>query len=121
MEPKKEDRVRLTLVPNWDMSTMRIIALSQLKKYQQQYPLAERQLALWAGFVSKASWSTPQDIKDSFRSASFIENNRVVFNICGNNYRLVVAVAYQIQAVYVKFFGTHAEYDNINAATIEVK
>lgn len=71
--------------------------------------------------MTLVQWSTPQDIKDSFRSASFIENNRVVFNICGNNYRLVVAVAYQIQAVYVKFFGTHAEYDNINAATIEVK
>lgn len=100
---------------------MRIIALSRLRQYQQQYPQAERQLALWAGFVTKAAWSTPQDIKDSFRSASFIDNNRVVFNICGNNYRLVVAVAYRIQAVYVKFFVTHAEYDSIDAATVEVK
>ena len=100
---------------------MRIIALSRLRQYQQQYPQAERQLALWAGFVTKATWSTPQDIKDSFRSASFIDNNRVVFNICSNNYRLVVAVAYRIQAVYVKFFGTHAECDSIDAATVEVK
>lgn len=100
---------------------MRMIALSRLRQYQQQYPQAERQLALWSGFVLKASWTTPQDVKDSFRSASFLENNRVVFNVCGNNYRLVVAVAYRIQTVYVKFFGTHAEYDKIDAATVEVK
>lgn len=100
---------------------MRIIALSQLKQYQLQYPQAERQLALWVGYVTRASWTTPQDIKNSFRSASFLEGNRVVFNICGNNYRLVVGVAYQFQAVYIKFFGTHAEYDKIDATTIEVK
>ena len=100
---------------------MRIVALSRLHQNQQQHPQAERQLALWAGFVAEASWSTPQDIKDSFRSASFVGNNRVVFNICGNNYRLIVAAAYRVQAVYVKFFGTPAEYDNIDAATVEVK
>lgn len=106
---------------NGIFESMRIIALSRLKVYQQQFPQAERQLALWAGFVSKAKWNTPQDIKNDFRSASFLENNRVVFNICGNNYRLIVAVAYRIQTVYVKFFGTHAEYDRIDAAAVEVK
>lgn len=100
---------------------MRIIALSRIRLYQQQYPKAERQLALWAGCVAKASWSTPQDVKDSFRSASFLENNRVVFNICGNNYRLVVSIAYRLRIVYVKFFGTHAEYDKIDVAKVEVK
>ncbi|MBZ3043555.1 type II toxin-antitoxin system HigB family toxin [Xanthomonas perforans] len=67
-----------------------------------------------------ATWKSPQDIKNAYRNASFIANNRVVFNIKGNDYRLIVAVAYRVRIVYVKFIGTHAEYDQIDAVTIEV-
>ncbi len=66
-----------------------------------------------------ASWQTPQDIKNQYASTSFIGNNRVVFNIKGGNYRLVAAVAYRFQAVYIKFIGTHAEYDRIDATIVE--
>jgi mRNA interferase HigB len=69
--------------------------------------------------VSKASWRNPSDIKDQYRSASILKNRRVVFNIKGNDYRLVVAVAYKLQIVYVKFVGTHKAYDAVDAETIE--
>ncbi len=74
----------------------------------------------WVDEVKKAQWKTPQDIKDKYRSADFLSNNRVVFNIKGNDYRLIVAVAYRFQAVYIKFVGTHAEYDKIDANTVDM-
>jgi mRNA interferase HigB len=64
-------------------------------------------------------WTTPRQIKARYASASFVGKNRVVFNIKGNDYRLVVAIAYRFQAVYIKFVGTHAQYDKIDAATVE--
>ncbi len=64
---------------------------------------------------------TPKDIKAQYRSVSFVGNNRVVFNIKGNNHRLIVAVAYKFGALYIKFVGTHSEYDKINAATVEME
>ena len=70
--------------------------------------------------VKKAQWKTPQDIKDKYRSADFLSNNRVVFNIKGNDYRLIVAVAYRFQAVYIRSVGTHAEYDKIDADTVDM-
>ena len=69
--------------------------------------------------ASRAQWSSPQDIKRRYASASSVASNRVAFNIKGNEFRLVVAVAYQFRAVYIKFVGTHAQYDAIDAATVE--
>jgi mRNA interferase HigB len=68
--------------------------------------------------VKVADWSKPTDIKEVFRSADILANDRVVFNISGNKYRLVVAVHYRGRRVYIRFIGTHAEYDRIDAATI---
>ena len=67
-----------------------------------------------------AQWSQPTDIKERFGSASILKNRRVVFNIKGNHYRLIVAVAYKLGVVYVKFIGTHKEYDLIDAETVEM-
>lgn len=78
-------------------------------------------LLAWHTEASKANWRTPQNIKDQYASASFIGRNRVVFNIKGNDFRLIVAVAYQVGVVYVKFVGTHAEYDRVDAATVEME
>lgn len=75
----------------------------------------------WADEVKKAVWSQAADIKAHYRSASVLKNRRVVFNIQGNDYRLVASVAYRYQAVYVKFIGTHAEYDAVDAETIEME
>mgnify|MGYP006199370373 CR=1 FL=1 len=69
--------------------------------------------------MANAQWRTPQDIKAHYASASFVANNRVVFNIKGNDYRLIVAISYRFQAVYIKFIGTHTEYNRIDAATVE--
>jgi len=71
--------------------------------------------------VRKADWRQPADIKAQFRSASILKNRRVVFNIGGNTYRLIVAIAYRYGALYIKFIGTHAEYDAVDAETVETE
>jgi mRNA interferase HigB len=98
---------------------MRIIAISHLRMFWQKFPDAEQALKSWVDEVRHATWNRPADIKDQYRNASFLKNRRVVFNIKGNDYRLVVSVAYRFQAVYVKFVGTHAAYDAIDAETVE--
>lgn len=100
-------------------SDMRIIAVSHLREFWIRYPDAEQPLKSWADEVKKALWNQPSDIKAQYRSASILKNRRVVFNIKGNDYRLVASVAYRYQAVYIKFIGTHAEYDAVDAETIE--
>ncbi|MDP5053308.1 MAG: type II toxin-antitoxin system HigB family toxin, partial [Congregibacter sp.] len=86
---------------------MRIIAISQLKTFWQKYPDSEQSLLAWIDEAKKANWQTPADIKGQFRHASVLKSRRVVFNIKGNDYRLVVAVAYRYGALYIKFVGTH--------------
>ena len=86
---------------------MRVIALKTLRDFSLAHPDAGPALSAWAQEARTASWKTPQDIKRRYAHASFLEQNRVVFNIKGN-------------AVYVKFVGTHAQYDAIDAATIEM-
>jgi mRNA interferase HigB len=98
---------------------MRVIAVSTLRAFWELHPHAEQALKAWYEEAKNASWSQPAEIKAQYRSASVLKNRRVVFNIKGNDYRLVVAVAYRLQVVYVKFVGTHAEYDAIDAETIE--
>ena len=98
---------------------MRVIAVSTLRAFWEKHPDAEQPLLAWYEEVLAANWQSPADIKALYRSASILKNRRVVFNIKGNDYRLVVAIAYRLQAVYVKFVGTHAEYDAIDAQTVE--
>lgn len=98
---------------------MNVVAVSTLRSFWEKHSDAEQPLKAWYDEAKAASWAAPQDIKKSYASVSFVGNNRVVFNIKGNDYRLIVAVAYRYQAVYIKFIGTHAEYDRINAATVE--
>lgn len=97
---------------------MRIIALSALREFWRIHPDAEIPLRAWYADASRADWRRPADIKAAYRSASFIANNRVVFNVKGNDYRLVVAVHYNRGMMFVRFAGTHREYDRIDAATI---
>ena len=100
---------------------MDIIAQSMLIRFWKRHADAEQPLKAWYREVSKAAWRTPQDIKAMYPSASFLADNRVVFNIGGNNYRLIVSVWFSGQRVFIKFIGTHAEYDRIAAATVEFK
>lgn len=102
---------------------MRVIAVSTLKHFWEQpgYQDAETPLRAWLSEAEKARWQSPADIKAQFGNASILKNRRVVFNIKGNEYRIVVAVAYVYQAVYFKFVGTHEQYDAINALAVELK
>lgn len=97
---------------------MRIIALGTLREFWKSRRDAEVPLRSWYAVASCAYWRSPADIKEAYRTASFIANNRVVFNIKGNNYRLVAAVHYNRGMMYIRFIGTHREYDRIDAATI---
>jgi len=97
---------------------MRIIARKTLRDFWEQHPDAEPALRAWFADVSRADWSGPAEIRQVYATASFIANNRVVFNIRGNIYRLIVAVNYPYRIVYIRFIGTHGEYDHIDAARI---
>ena len=99
---------------------MRVIAHRTLQAFWQQYPQAAQPLKAWYDEARKASWQTPADIKAHYRNASFVGNNRVVFKIKGNDYRLIVAIAYRVGIVYIKFIGTHAQYDAVDAATVDM-
>ncbi|WP_124949568.1 type II toxin-antitoxin system HigB family toxin [Sulfuriferula thiophila] len=100
---------------------MKIIAVKQLREFWVRFPDAEQHLKAWVDEIKHAAWTQPADIKEKYRNASILKNRRVVFNIKGNDYRLVVSVAYRFQAVYIKFIGTHKEYDEIDVETIEME
>jgi mRNA interferase HigB len=97
---------------------MRILTKKRLRDYWVRHPQAEQPLKRWHDYVRKADWSSPDDVKQDYRSADILPDNRVVFNIAGNHYRLVVKIEYRFQDVYVRFIGTHADYDRIDATTI---
>jgi mRNA interferase HigB len=90
-----------------------------LREFWVKYPDSEQQLKAWFDEVSNASWESPAEIKMHYRSASILKAGRVVFNIAGNKYRLVVAVSYRTQFVLIKFVGTHEQYNKIDVQTIE--
>ena len=99
---------------------MRIIAIKTLWDFweQSQYADSEQQLKAWFQEAKKADWSLPMDIKAAFRKASIIAGNRVVFNIAGNKYRLVVKTNYPYRTVYIRFIGTHTQYDQIDVEKV---
>lgn len=113
--------MRALLAPIWGAlytPRMRIIARKMLRDFWEQHPDVEGALRSWFADVAQADWSGPADIRQTYSTASFVANNRVVFNIRGNSYRLIVAVNYPYRVVYIRFIGTHREYDQIDAATI---
>lgn len=97
---------------------MRIIAKRTLREFRERHPDAEAPLQAWYGAVKKANWRAPADAKRMYRSASIIAGNRVVFNIKGNDYRLIVKINYDYGVVYVRFVGTHADYDKAEASNV---
>jgi mRNA interferase HigB len=98
---------------------MQIIALRTLRLFWEEQPQAETPLRTWYAMVSKAIWAGPADVKEQFGTAvDFIADNRVIFDIGGNKYRLVVHVAYRFKRVLVKFVGTHPQYNKIDPTTI---
>src|SRR5258708_39163853 len=97
---------------------MHIVTLKTLSSFWLIHSEVEQPLRAWYEIAHKAQWRTPADIKATLGKASFVGNNRVVFNIKGNRYRLIVAVEYTKGRMFVRFVGTHAEYDRIDPETI---
>lgn len=97
---------------------MNIYNKSTLIKFWKQHADSKNELELWYNDVSKQKWKTPHDVKHSYSDASIIKNNRVVFNICQNDYRLIVQFNYEKEWAFIKFIGTHRAYDREDSATI---
>ncbi len=97
---------------------MRIIAKRTLREFWEENPDAEAPLLAWYREVEKEDWETPAELKEKYGNASIIGDKRVVFNIKGNDYRLVVRINYPAGIVYVRFIGTHADYENIDVQEV---
>ncbi len=103
------------------MGVMRIIAKRTLREFWKSSPKyadARASLEAWHEEVTEADWENPQQVKSQFRHASILKDSRVVFNIKGNNYRLVTKINYPYRVVYVRFVGTHKQYDDIDVETV---
>ena len=97
---------------------MRIIAKKALREFWSSHADSEQPLKAWHKEVEKAKWDSPNDLKLIYPSASILQDNRVVFNIKGNHYSLIVKINFDFQICWIRFIGTHAEYDKINANAI---
>jgi len=112
----------LAIVPFWDYySSMRVIALRTVKHFvdsRPKYSDARGPALAWYRQVLRADWASPAEVKRDIGSASILKDGRVVFNIGGNKYRIVVWINYPHRIIYVRFIGTYSEYDRIDAQTV---
>jgi len=97
---------------------MRVISKRTLIQFWEREPGARSELEAWHAEAKAAEWETPAEVKAKYGNASILKDGRVVFNICGNSYRLVVWINYEFFTIYVRFVGTHEEYDEIDAQTV---
>lgn len=97
---------------------MRIISKKTLREFWEKHKDSEQKLKSWFQETNSVEWKNPKQIKKEYPSASFLADNRIVFNIKGNKYRLIVKINYDHNILWVRFIGTHAEYDKINATKI---
>ena len=99
---------------------MRIIAFRTLRDFfeKPEYSDSEPSLRAWYHDVKTAEWKNPNELRQQYKNASFVGEGRVVFNIKGNDYRLIVAIDYEFQVIFIRFIGTHKQYDKIDAKTI---
>jgi len=97
---------------------MRIISRKRLVEFWQLHPDAEQPLRAWYAEAIKANWRSPTEIKSTYRNVSLLANNRVIFNIKGNDYRLIVIIEYKQNKIFIRFIGTHQEYDRIDATNV---
>lgn len=97
---------------------MRVIAVKTLKEYWRKFPQAEQPLLAWHEEAHVANWDNPNELKAQYRNASILTDKRVVFNIHGNTYRLIVDIEYRLKIVFIVWFGTHKEYDKVDAKNV---
>ena len=95
-----------------------MISRKPLRQFWEKHPGAEEAIRGWFHEAKRADWNSPNDVKRRYPSASFVAGDRVVFNIKGNKYRLIVAIKYDSGVVFIRFVGTHAEYDRIDAVEV---
>ncbi len=96
----------------------RVFAKSTLREFWEKYPDSEQYLKTWYDTAMNADWKTPNDVKQSYANASILKDSRIVFNIKGNSYRLVVKFNFERKLAFIRFIGTHADYDKIDANRI---
>ena len=111
------------MLPIWEQICifvwlMRVIAANTIKDYWEEHPDSEPSLKAWLQEVEQSNWKTPHELKQKYRHASILTGKRVVFNIGGNNFRLIVDIEYRLKIVFVVWFGTHSQYDLIDAKTV---
>lgn len=97
---------------------MRVIAIKTLRTFWEKHADSEQQLKAWYQEAERATWKNTNELKADYPSASILENDRICFNIKGNHYRLIVRINFAHQMMWIRFVGTHAEYDKIDANTI---
>ncbi len=95
-----------------------IVSRKLIRAFWEKYPDSEETLKTCYKVAMKADWKTSNEVKAQYKNASVVGDNRIVFNICGNKYRLIVKFNYEMQWGWIRFIGTHSEYDRINALTI---
>lgn len=113
----------LILFPIWEniislYARVRVISKKILRSFWEKHADCEQQLKSWHKEAIKATWKNPAEIKVEYPSVSVLNNNRIVFNIKGNNYRLIVKINFDYETIWIRFVGTHAEYDKIDATSI---
>jgi len=95
-----------------------IVSVKNIRNFYNTHKKSETPLKMWVAIAKKAEWNTPHDVKRDYRNASIINEDRVVFNIKGNDYRLIVSINYETQYIYIRFIGTHKEYDKVDPKTV---
>lgn len=100
------------------LDEVRVFSRKTIHEFTVKHADADQPLRAWFAETEQADWKSPADIKARYASASFVGSDRVVFNIKGNTYRLIVQIKYDFKCVYIRFIGTHAEYDTVDAATV---
>jgi len=95
-----------------------IISYKKIREFAENHADARESLNNWYRVIKQANWSTPNELRKAYPSADILQDNRVVFNIKGNHYRVIVRMNYESQTVFIRFIGTHSEYDKIDATTI---
>ncbi|MGV3600406.1 MAG: type II toxin-antitoxin system HigB family toxin [Dyadobacter fermentans] len=98
---------------------MVILTKSILNRYASKYPAARKSIDQWYDIVRGADWSCPNDVKKFFNSADYVGNHRFVFNISGNDHRLITVIHFRVRTLYIVFLGTHSEYDRIDASIVK--
>lgn len=99
---------------------MRVVALKTLREFWELYPKSKTALQIWEKRITNQTWANPNEIIASFPGSDTVGNNRIVFNIVRNDFRLIVTFRYKLQICYVNFINTHEEYDKIDAKTVEL-